>query len=291
MIGKRIALGTVQFGIHYGISNINKGRVDQTEVEVILDYAKLSEIKTLDTAISYGESEDSLGKAGVDNWDVVTKLPKLPSSCTDIFSWVESQVTESLSRLKISKVYGLLLHCPMQLTESVGVDLWCALQKVKHIGLVDKIGFSISSPGELDTLWPLFKPDLVQVPYNVIDRRFEESGWLRCMYKNSVEVHVRSIFLQGLLILPKEDRPLKFDPWKNLWTRWDKWLNSENITAQQACLRFALSNQYIDKVVIGVDNIEQLKQILSSSLEPLLVPEEFSEADLNLINPSHWSLL
>jgi len=287
----KIALGTVQFGLSYGIAN-NNGKVTDLEARNILSYAKKYKVDTIDTAITYGTSEQCLGAIGMSNYYVITKLPEIPDSYGNLKEWVESHVKSSLNNLRVSTLSGLLLHRPMQLLDTDKKDLWPILLQLKADGVVNKIGFSIYSPSELDRLWSLFKPDLVQAPYNIFDRRLETSGWLDRMHKEGAEVHIRSIFLQGLLLMEKKNRPEKFNKWLELWNRWDDWLRESNATPTQATVAFALSDHRISKVVIGVDNLDQFKEIISasqSSIDTFFDNREFE--DTKLLDPSKWSLL
>ena len=114
MSQERIALGTVQFGLDYGIAN-SLGRVTVGEVTQILDIAKSNRIRTLDTAISYGESESILGNYGVSEWELITKIPAIPQTVRDIKDWVIDEVEGSLKRLNLTKIYGIMLHDPEQI--------------------------------------------------------------------------------------------------------------------------------------------------------------------------------
>jgi len=287
----KLALGTAQFGLSYGVAN-ETGKVECSEVTAILRRACLNGVDTLDTAITYGDSEKCLGEAGVDGWRVVSKLPELPENCIDVTAWVNDQVLGSLSRLKIRCFAGFLLHRPSQLLGKNGKALWAALQNLKHDSIVEKIGFSIYDPSELDVLWPNFPPDLVQAPYNILDRRLEGSGWLKRMDEAGVEVHVRSVFLQGLLLMDKSSRPKKFDRWVDLWSVWDAWLAEYGQTALHACLAFVLSEPRISRVIVGVDGLSQLKEILLTTDDAVkeLVPD-ISLNDVDLIDPSRWGTL
>ena len=287
----KIALGTVQFGINYGIANTN-GQVDKLEAKDILDYAKGFGVDTIDTAIAYGSSEQCLGEIGVDGYQVITKLPEIPDDYGNLKTWVTNHVDSSLSTLGVETLSGLLLHRSSQLLDTDKQDLWSILLQLKSDGIVKKIGFSIYTPDELDKLWDSFKPDLVQAPYNILDRRLETSGWLERMHKENVEVHVRSIFLQGLLLMNKSNRPEKFNKWFALWSRWDDWLKESNITPVQVAVSFPLSDNRISKVIVGVDSLDQLKEIISAANNNIdRFPEDFNIADTKLLNPSEWSSL
>jgi aryl-alcohol dehydrogenase-like predicted oxidoreductase len=287
----KLALGTVQFGQDYGIANSN-GQTSRSEVEKILELARLKGINTLDTAISYGESESVLGQIGVQDFNIISKLPELPKDCNNIKKWIEHQLNESLHRLGVPSIYGLLLHCPQQLLEPGNENLWTALLKCKEQGLVKKIGYSLYGPNELEQLWSQFKPDIVQAPYNIFDRRMATSGWFKRLKDEGVEIHGRSVFLQGLLLLDKHKRPNKFEKWSDHWQLWDRWLEQNQISPLQAALVFALTETHVSKVIVGVDHCVQLKEILEAvdtSIKDF--PEELSITDEQLINPSNWEHL
>lgn len=286
----KVALGTVQFGIPYGIANSN-GQVEKLQVKNILDYARSFGIDTIDTAIAYGTSEQCLGEIGVDDYQVITKLPEVPDDCGNLRTWVEKHVKRSLDTLKIETLSGLLLHRPCQLLDKDKKDLWSLLLHLKNNGTVKKIGFSIYTPDELDNLWGSFKPDLVQAPYNVFDRRLETSGWLQRMSEENVEVHIRSIFLQGLLLMDKDNRPEKFNKWSALWSDWGNWLKENNSTPVQAAVSFALSDSRISRVVIGTDSLNQFKDVISAAENIGQFPESFHIKDTRLLNPSEWGSL
>ncbi|MCX6237711.1 MAG: aldo/keto reductase [Bacteroidia bacterium] len=287
----KLALGTVQFGLNYGIAN-TQGAVAANEAKAILNHAKNSGMDTLDTAIAYGDSEYRLGQVGIQGWKVVTKLPSIPEECVDIAKWVALVVNESLQRLNVTSLYGLLLHRPGQLHEKEGDSLYRALEKLKYDGLVQKIGISIYDPSELDTLCSHFPFDLVQAPFNLLDRRLIESGWLFKFEEKGIELHVRSVFLQGLLLMNSDVRPKKFDKWLPLWDQFENWLNQSGLKRLQACLCYALSFPEISKVIVGVDSLSQLNEILTAARgSALQVPDRFRTDDPNLLNPARWATL
>jgi len=284
----KLAIGTAQFGLPYGIAN-QGGQVAREEVMAILDYAWTQGVRTLDTAIAYGDSEQRLGEIGVGQWQLITKLPAFPESCTEVAAWVKESVLGSLERLKISKLHGLLLHRSQQLLGNQGDVLYRALVALRDEGIVEKIGISIYSPDELDALCPYFKFDLVQAPFNIMDRRLVTSGWLSRLHEAGTEIHTRSVFLQGLLLMDAVQRPVTFNRWQTLWDQWHNWLNEQRLTPLQACLGFALSQPYIDRVVVGIDGLAQLKEILSvEKIKSVTVPKSLVTEDAQLLNPSNW---
>jgi len=284
----KIALGTVQFGLNYGISN-RAGQVTHEEARAILRLAKANGVDTLDTAIGYGESEQRLGEIGVEDWDIVTKLPAIPEDCTDIYQWVNNAIKDSLHRIKVSHLYGVLLHRPQQLLEKGGDRLYFALQKLKDDKIVKKIGVSIYDPSELDALSDHYKFDLVQAPFNVIDRRMIESGWMRKLSEQGVEFHVRSVFLQGLLLMSNKNRPAKFDRWDELWKNWEDWLTVSRLSPTEACLQYALSFPEVSRVIVGVDSRQQLSEIMAASNGSMPeLPDYISSNMIELLNPACW---
>ena len=204
-----LALGTVQFGGRYGVANIS-GQVPQAEVAAILQRARAAGIDTLDTAIAYGCSESSLGEAGVASWRVITKLPALPDGGSDVAKWAEAQVLGSLQRLRTTQLEALLLHQPADLLGPNGARFIEALAVLKSRGLIRCAGISIYDPAELARIWPVWRPELVQAPCNIFDRRLLDSGWLAGLSRHGVRIHIRSVFLQGVLLMPASRRPAWF---------------------------------------------------------------------------------
>ena len=285
----KLALGTAQFGMSYGVANQN-GKIKLEDIKDILKLAKEKNIDLVDTAIAYGDSEKIIGNIGILDFKFVSKLPLFPKKeDANVISWVDDQIKLSLKRLRIKSLYGLLIHRSEDLLGGSGKKIVNALNKLKSKGIVKKIGISIYEPSELKKLTDLIKVDIIQAPLNIIDQRLINSGWLSKLYKSDVEVHIRSVFLQGLLLMSKKNRPPKFNRWKNLWRIWHEWLNDNQITALEATIRYALSIKKISKVIVGVDSKKQLQQIILASegkLPP--IPSELFMSDINLLNPSNW---
>lgn len=285
----RLVLGTAQFGLGYGIAN-RTGQIERNDATRILQLAQAQGMRAIDTASAYGDSEQRLGELGLRGWHVISKIPAVPSDACDVGRWVRESTMVSLARLKIGSLHGLLLHRPEQLMGPMGPSLYAALLELKSEGLVQKIGISIYDPGELDQLCHRHRFDIVQAPFNVVDRRLFDSRWLYRLRELGTELHVRSIFLQGLLLMALDTRPAQFSRWADLWSNWEQWLDRNGVTAMQACLGYVLSFPQVDKVVLGVDSVNHLQQILQAiGLPAPTVPVDFQRNDLSLINPSAWS--
>ncbi len=288
----KLALGTAQFGLSYGVANQN-GQVDLEAGRKIVQMAAASGIDTIDTAIAYGESEQRLGEIGVGDFKIITKLPAIPTECVNISAWVSQNLKASLKRMGLSKLDGVLLHQPSQLPEKRGQEIYDALTQVKSAGLVNKIGVSIYSPLELDSIIQTFDIDIVQAPLNLIDRRLVTSGWLRQLHERCIEVHIRSVFLQGLLLMKRGQIPVKFERWSTIWNTWHNSLAHHNLSALTACLQYPLSLPEVNRVIVGVDNAAQLLELVDS--HQINVPQHDWKSiacdDEELINPSKWNQL
>lgn len=287
----KLAIGTAQFGLNYGITNQN-GQLDLSEIKKILKYAKKNQIDTIDTAIAYGASELSIGNTNIKDLKVFTKLPTISQNSDDIDFSINSLVEQSISNLKVSKLEGIYFHNPLQLLSKEGKQIWDSVRKIKKDGKIKKIGVSVYSPKEIERLWNIYKFDVIQAPFNILDRRIKTSGWLKKMNENNVEVHVRSVFLQGLLLMDPIQRNILFSKWKPTWTYMDSWLKNNNLSAIEAALGFVLSEKLIDYIIIGVESKDQLKQIVEISkrkFNPDNFPDSLGIEDLDLIEPINWS--
>lgn len=287
-VASRLALGTAQFGLPYGISN-HDGQPSGQACAAILRDARLAGINTLDTAIAYGNSESILGELGIQDLKVITKLPAVPPECPSLENWVNEHVSQALARMGKHQVDGLLLHRPAQLNMPFGQALYNALLEQKEKGLVRKIGISIYAPQELETLPEGMRLDIVQSPQSIIDQRMITTGWAQRLKDQGVELHIRSIFLQGLLLMPSAQRPPKFDRWQGLWQTWDHWLARTGLSPLQACLRYALSLPWPDRIVVGVNSAAELAEILEATQGELpAVPSGLPCHDTELLNPALW---
>jgi aryl-alcohol dehydrogenase-like predicted oxidoreductase len=294
MVKNKIALGSAQFGLQYGVANAI-GHVSIDCVSQIISKARDEGIDTIDTAISYGSSESALGQAGVCGFKVITKLPPLPKSPVKIIEWVNTQVELSLGRLKIDKLDGVLLHRAEDITGAFSLEYQEALQILRRDNLCSAVGVSIYDPWELEKIWVNsngWLPEIIQAPLNIFDQRLIDSGWLATLSKNGIRVQIRSVFLQGLLLLDVACRNSYFEPWSQNLDAWVQWCNNNSISRLSAALDFAASQEGVERIVVGVDSLRQLKEILSieQSVEKRIL-SSFKIADAGLIDPRRWNLL
>jgi len=277
----KLALGTVQFGLDYGILNTT-GQAPLEEVKKVLKLAKEHNIDTLDTAARYGNSEQVLGEVGVNNYRIITKTTPLKNGVDRVIKGFY----QSLDNLNIGQVDGLLIHNIDDVKDKRFGDLFHKLNELKEEGLINKIGFSTYTPDQVDFLLENFDFDLIQVPFNIFDTRLIEGGQLQALKKKNIEIHARSIFLQGVL-LDFDNLSDYFLTWKTQFIEYQAMVKNSGLSLLEYALNFVLSVQEIDRVLVGVNNEQQLREIVLS-LKGLDGLEDYFINDINLLNPSLW---
>lgn len=271
----KIGLGSVQFGLDYGISN-KLGITRESEVRNILDYARIAGINLIDTAYSYGQSEKVLGSIGTKGFKIVTKFIDSAESLS-----VTEQVRISLKRLEVHSLYGLLSHRPLDIIKNR--SLWDEFLLLKQRNVVQKIGFSFNSPDEAESiLLHGFCPDLIQVPFNYLDNRF--LPYIMELKSKGCEIHSRSTFLQGLFFMEPKYLEDFFDEIKPLLLDLQK--NKSELPG--LLLKYCLQKPFIDKVIVGVNNKAQLEQ----NINMIKTDNELNECNIivkhEILTPSRW---
>jgi len=263
--------------------------LSREEVARILDTAVGHGIDSIDTAIAYGQSESVIGKTAQNRFNIISKLPPLPSEVSNVSEWVHTQVDGSLARLNCKSLDALLLHHPQDLVGQHGAELYAATSSLKIKKIIHRFGISIYAPDELDGIIGKFDIDVVQAPLNVFDRRILEV--IDQLTARSIEVHVRSVFLQGVLIASPKDRPQRFQPWSEHFAQFDTWVHSTGLSAMACCLGFALQQPGVAKLVIGTTSAESLAEIMNSVPNMYLeVPADLRSSSEQLIDPRIWSV-
>jgi aryl-alcohol dehydrogenase-like predicted oxidoreductase len=293
----KLGLGTVQFGLDYGISNA-AGVTISEDVEIILELAQRKGITLLDTAPVYGKSEEILGNNLSDkhNFCIATKTPSYRKIKIDKADgqYLKETFQISLSRLKQSSLYCLLVHHAEDLLSPNGNILWEAMEELKTAGLVKKIGVSVYSPEQIEKILAQYLPDVIQAPVNVLDQRLIKTGCLKQLKKQGIEVHSRSVFLQGLLLMPTTNLPTHFDPFRPLLESYHKTLQEYGISLLSAALGFVYGLPDIDHVLVGINNKRHLEEIIEAvnTLNSLKQIDfsKYTVTDELMINPSLWSL-
>jgi len=274
----KLVLGTAQFGLDYGISN-ERGRPSETEIFDILDYASKHEIDTIHTSYAYGSSEKVIGKF----------VKKYSASFMIVSKFSYNIFFETLKNLNVKKIYGSLIQdSTSSLEESLSV-----LNELKEQGVVKKTGLIAYYPKEILNLLNKKIPfDLVQVPFSIFDQRF---ATIFSILKNrKIEIHVRSVFLQGLLFKNPDRLEGDFNKIKNKLLQLAAISKENGIPISALCINFASLNEHVDKVIIGVDSLENLKENIGSLIYENKVKRIYKkllalkEEDENIILPINW---
>jgi aryl-alcohol dehydrogenase-like predicted oxidoreductase len=291
----KLILGCAQFGMAYGVANKSGSYVDNNELASILNKANLSGITVLDTASSYGSSEKRLGRLIAGRFNVITKIPSAPGTCKDIFGWTISEIEKSIKKLNVVSLEAVLIHNSAELFSTNGGKIYGALNFSQKNGLLKKIGISVYSPEEFLRVNGVYDFNIVQAPINIFDRRIIGSSYLNIMHQKKIELHARSIFLQGLLLMEIKNLPNYFMPWMDYFKKWRIWLNDTQLTPLNACLRFVHKLPRLEKMVIGVQGSSQIDQIISEmeNLNGNMIIPKFidnEEDNLGLIDPRQWKI-
>jgi aryl-alcohol dehydrogenase-like predicted oxidoreductase len=293
----KIGLGTAQFGQHYGLSNM-QGMTPAGEVREILAYAWGNGVTLLDTAPAYGLSEEVLGGAMSAHaaFTIVTKTPTFQNTKIEKedAARIKDAFRSSLYKLRQPNLYALLVHHGTDLLKEGGQRLWEAMENVKAEGIVRKIGASVYSPAEVDALLNKYPLDIVQLPLNVFDQRMVQNGCLQYLKNQGVEIHSRSVFLQGLLLTLPNELPMHFNAIKPLMKQYYDELKTKGISPIKATLSFVYRQPNIDGIIIGINNQNHLKEIVASVANTdELNKIDFSKYALKdeaIINPSLWNI-
>jgi aryl-alcohol dehydrogenase-like predicted oxidoreductase len=294
----KLVLGTVQFGLDYGINNPNGKPAKEKSFEM-LDFAHKNGIRIFDTADTYGDAEEILGEF-LQNQNlggeikIITKL-KLnidSKSQSRIFDVIAINLEESLKQLQRNYVDGYLLHDPEYLKNEKIVSV---LNNFKKEGIIKNVGVSVYEEADAIYATNLKEIDYIQIPYNIFDQRLDKTDFFQLAKKKSKTVFGRSAFLQGLFFVPEKKIPLHLENAKVYLRELDKIINKYNLSRRQIALLFLLKNKNIDYVVFGVDNIKQLKENIDIAEENIdceqcieELKDKFISIEKNIISPNLW---
>ena len=280
----KFAIGTVQLGVNYGINNQN-GIPKAVEIKNIFDLAISNNITMLDTASGYGDAEIKIGKESKQRFKIISKFSNINETNS-----IEQELYNSLKNTRSKSLYGYLAHNANEIIDKN--EVWGKLKEFKEKGVINKIGFSLYDPLQLGVL--LSKnmiPDIVQIPYSILDRKFEP--YFEKLKKLNVEIHARSIFLQGLYFMDINKLPQKLIGLKGPLTNINSHCTKHSISINDFALNFVYSNKLIDYLVLGIEKECQLKQNIKSINNWEFDDSIFDmlkkiNADSYLTNPSNW---
>tara|TARA_B100000767_G_scaffold88407_1_gene84915 strand:+ start:719 stop:1597 length:879 start_codon:yes stop_codon:yes gene_type:complete len=287
----KFILGTAQFSKSYGL--IGKKKLLIPDIKKILKYVIKKRIYSLDNSLNYTGSQKKISLLKKKNWQIITKLKFSKKNLIKkdkkfLKSYVLKKIMLSKKELNIQKFDVLLINNFEIFNYNSKKKIYQILKSIKKEKIINKFGYSIYNFKKLDKTIKDFCPDVIQCSYNIFDRRLNDKKLIKLIKKKRVEIHARSIFLQGLLLCSLNHVPKKFQKWKKIFLKWEKWTKEKKITKLEACLSFAFSNKHINKVVIGVKDVTELREILNTKIYKKIRFPSFLMKDKNLIDPYKW---
>ena len=282
----KLVIGSANFGMNYGFRN-SSGKLQTDLITEILDYAWRNGVDTIDTAMGYGDSENVIGNYLIKNQDkdfkIITKINKSDST--------EEYLARSLKNLKRSQVYGILIH-DFKYYEKRR-NLLDDLLHLRDNGICEKVGFSLYYPEDLDyLLHNNIEFNLIQIAYSIFDRRFEK--YFPILKERNVEIHIRSVFLQGLYFMDPHSLGSHFDKVKKKIEVIQNISKRSGLDISSICLNFVSYNSIIDKIVVGLDKCKNLENNLKvlkekNKIDPYMDElKELSENDVDILFPHFW---
>jgi aryl-alcohol dehydrogenase-like predicted oxidoreductase len=296
-----LGLGTVQFGLNYGISN-QIGKPSTQEIESILrHFCNKNSSAIIDTARNYGDSEIVLGNFSnlSANARMITKIPPLRKDCSNLTvkNFYEKALNESLQKLKLQSVDTLLTHHALDFQTPSGGQISEFLKASKEQKKCNRIGVSAYSEQEVQyVIDHFFLPDVVQLPMNIFDQKLLLSGFLGRLKKMGVEIHIRSAYLQGLLFLNPIELPSYFWPIKDVLKELHQFLSSQNISPAHYALQFLNKIPEVDFIILGINQLKELieaEDFIKNPLPEILNGPHFEKwniDDVRFTNPSLWKI-
>lgn len=291
MISK-IILGTVQFGVEYGINNIS-GKPSREEIVEIFKYCQKKGIKTLDSAESYGDSQYEIGDFHKDyeglEFDVITKFTVDRSIFTDYY--LTENVIRNLAKLKVKRLEGYLFH-----NIEYGSEFDLVLKQLialKKKQIIKKIGVSVYSNSDIEKLALIPELDVFQFSFNMLENESKRINAINVLKSYGKEIHIRSVFLQGLFFKDINSIPTNLLKLKPYLIEINNIAKRANLSIEALALQYVLSKKYIDKIIIGVESLSQLKRNIDS-IENKLSDTFINEIDSiyvkdsELLNPTNW---
>lgn len=299
MATNRLCLGTVQFGMNYGINN-KVGQPSKESVFKMMDIARDNDIDIFDTAAAYGTAEELLGeyirKNSIGNKiKVISKLlPNIIEDCgKEPKVIIEEEIVKSLKKLNIDILDGYLLHTPIYFYNP---EIMEELHRCKQKGYVNNIGVSIYDMKHALDAAASGQIDYIQLPYSIFDQRVDQTDFFKIAKENNVIVYARSAFLQGLILMKQEEIPEHLEIAKDYLKRYNKITQKYSVNNIEAAMHFVLDNKEVDYLVFGVDTPEQLIKDIRISQDTINlrncieeVKLAFCDVEKSVIFPSLWS--
>lgn len=287
----KIILGTVQFGVRYGINNL-AGKPSQETVNSILDLAFRNNIRLLDSAEAYGNSQEVIGnyhRTSNNRFDVITKFHSVSDSLPVS---LRNRISENLRVLNVDSLYCYMFHSFKDFLVHFNVYKE-EINELKNAGIIGKFGVSVYTNEEIEGLLEFDGVDLIQFPFNLLDNNNKRAAMIKKAKSKGIEIHTRSTFLQGLFFKQVDELQGKLIPLRPYLGQVNSVAAASNLRVTDLALNYVTGQETIDKVLIGVDSPEQLEDNLRSlqhtiSLQALEQINRLDVKETELLNPSNW---
>ena len=288
MTFNKICIGSANFGMEYGLNK--KSPLLKKDIKEIFEFLKKENTIYIDTAANYKNSEIIIGKYSTKKFKIITKIKKIPKGVKDLEKWLKNEIYISCKKLRVNKIYGLLVHDTQDLkNKKKAKKIYKTFDILKKSKIIEKIGLSIYNPNELDLYLKNYNFEIVQAPLNIFDRRIINSGWLKKINEKGIEFFARSIFLQGLLIKDINKIDKFFSPYKKKFEKFEIWTQKLNISKVEACIRFVNSYREVDKVIVGINNkMHFFENYKFLKKDKLIVPNSLEIKSGKILNPKLW---
>lgn len=281
---KKIVIGSANFTQKYGA---DAKKIEDDEIKKILNLAKKNNIYKIDTAEAY-----------INKKNIFDNIDKRFKFCTKIipnYRWVslefcQKKLEEHFEIFNTNKVETLLFHDTKFLFTKNGLKIFQNLEILKKKNYFQKIGISIYDTNCLNYIVSNYKFDVVQCPYNILDKRILTSGWFDKLKHQKIEIHIRSIFLQGLLVNKLIYKKNYFKRWQKFFSAWFHNLEKNKISPIDYCLSDLLSYDF-DQIIIGINSLSNLYEIINfRQIKKYGKNLNLKVNNLKLIDPRKWKL-
>lgn len=279
---KRIIIGSANFTQEYGADSI---KVKSNEIKKILNLAKKNNIYKIDTAEDYLKNKNLFKN--------INKKLEITSKMITNYKWISAEycqkkIESHFKNLNTKKIGTLLIHDPKILFTHNGFKVFKNLENLKDKKYFSKIGLSIYDTDQLSYLTTEFNIDIIQCPYNILNKKILSSGWFDRLKNLGLDIHVRSLFLQGLLVNKSIYKKKYFKKWKKIFSRWFSALEDNNISPIDYCLSDIMNKEF-DGIVVGINSLDNFREILNFRKINIDKIHNLKINDLKLIDPRKWN--
>lgn len=286
-LDKKIVIGTAQLTMPYGICNKNNS-ISKQSIKKIFRLSNKTGVLFIDTALNYGHNDNVLKNYINNKYQVITKIPKFNRNHINSNKKVENLIRESLSKLNIKKFYAILLHSPNQLLNKNGSRIYQILLNLKKKKLTKNIGISVYSKNTTIKIIKKYKFNLIQLPFNIVNQEFNNQDFIKLVKKKKIEIHARSIFLQGILTNKKIRNKKFFSKWSRIFKIIDQIKKKNEVNDLELNINFCINKKWINKIIIGIDNFLQFKSILNTKIKNIIYEPIPMNIKKSLYDPRKW---